>query len=273
MKYYNNYRIYEMWTTEYEEVGLEKTVCTAEADIVIIGVTSTDLSIFPKAKYVVCPCTNTNHISNPNNIKIISLEGEKDFLRGITSTAEHTFRLMLDLMRPINQNWRLYKRPLHPGRTLKDKKLGIIGYGRVGKQVSNLARAFDMSVITCDIKNKNFKAQLKNILVNCDIITIHASIEKNQKPILGINELTKLKKGAYLINTSRGEAIDERALLAVANDLSGIALDVVINDDFAGTELRSINHCIFTNHIGGYTIEDLEKTFRFCIDKLLKEIK
>lgn len=272
MYYYNLCKIYNKWLPDYEEY-IFKTLDPQEADILINDITKIDLNKY-LANYIVCPCTNTNHIEHKEGRNIISLEGETEFLNTITSTAEHTMRLMLDICRPIGHTINFHGRPKNPGNILRGKTLGIIGYGRIGKQVARLAEAFGMNIIVYDIRivRGPIKERLHTLLKNSDIITIHASIKKNQLPILGIKELTMVKQGSYLINTSRGEAICERALSTMSYKFNGIALDVIRNDDFANTELRSIPNCIITNHIGGYTIEDLENTFRFCMDKLMRRL-
>lgn len=267
MKYYTSNKHYIKFLNR--ETRLQKVIDKNEAELIIADVKNINLNHYRDIKYVVCPCTNTNHIINKNNIPIISLEGETEFLKSITSTAEHTFRLMLDLSRNLNLETPLYERPDKPGNTLSGKVLGIIGYGRIGKQVKAIAEAFGMKVQTIDINDSKLK--LNNLLSTSDIISLHTSIKENQHPILGESEFNIIKDNCILINTTRSEAIDQVALCNKLSKFKGVGLDVISNDNKTRFLLSISGKCIITPHIGGYTYEDLDTTFQFCMNKFFKE--
>ena len=114
-------------------------------------------------KYIISATTGLDHIdievAKENNIEIISLKGEDEFLGKITSTSELTFALMLSLYRKINEAINHVKkggwdRNLYIGNTIAGKKLGILGFGRIGKHISKYGRAFGCAVGAFDLKKK-----------------------------------------------------------------------------------------------------------------------
>ena len=119
------------------------------------------------------------------NIQIIFLENEKKFLKNITPTAEHVFGLILILTRnyvsAINSvDKGIFNRKLFGGYAmLSELKIGIIGYGRLGKIVKKIADGFNMKSYVCDVKMKNYKSSLRNLFKNSDIVTLHIPSKNN----------------------------------------------------------------------------------------------
>lgn len=270
MNYYTNNKYYKLFLKDYNSLNLVSSL--ELADVLLRDVTKINLTGYPNIKYIVCPCTNIDHIINPYDAKIISLKDQTEFLNTITSTAEHTFNLILSLLRPGRTLDWVFERPENPGVRLSGKKLGIIGYGRIGKQVKTIAKAFGLKVNTVDIKNKNYVKRLHSILIDSDIISIHASIKKGQTPILKANEFNLIKKGCYLINTTRPDAIEQHALVEYLPKFNGVGLDVIDYNSISRINLLMSSKVIITPHIGGYTKEDLKSTFNFCMDRFLMEI-
>jgi lactate dehydrogenase-like 2-hydroxyacid dehydrogenase len=235
----------------------EETPNIAEADIIKCGTSWLDTDMFVNCKYVVCPCTNINHVNHLND-NIISLVGQQHLLKDVVSTAEHTMFLILKCLSPSNS--------MLPGRTLKDKRVGILGYGRIGKQVKKLCEAFGATVAYYDPFNSVFYRD--DVIGNCDIVTIHATIKKNQDPIIGEKELKMMKDGAILVNTSRREAVDQAAVVKYSEKLSTFA------QDWEGLS-RNDYACpvYFTNHLGGKRIEDMIKTSNICFDLLIDKLE
>ena len=116
------------------------------------------------------------------------------------------------------------------GCRIKGKTLGIIGYGRIGKEVAKMASAVGMNVVAYDpyVKNNEFAVTLDTLLGTSDFVTIHVPLTEKTKGMIGKNEISKMKESAYLINTARGGIVDEEALLDALykGKLSGAALDV-----------------------------------------------
>lgn len=239
---------------------------------IIVGLEEFNLDDYPDLKVIGCNMTSTEHLPweeiNRRGINVLSLQGETEFLKGITSTAEMTIALILCLARNLkNAIHAPYgPREVYKGHTLKGKTLGIIGYGRVGKQVDWMARAFEMNIITADKGD-----DLTDLLTISDVVSIHI-------PLLG-NEgfFTKtmfqmMKPNSYLINTSRLGIVEKGALLwALHHDIiKGAATDFI--DDPELLEYSRYNtrgdKLILTNHQGGNTFEDRVRTEEFIINKV-----
>lgn len=246
-----------------------------------------------KLKFIATPTTGLNHIdieyANKKNIKIISLKDESELLNNITSTAELTWGLILSLTRYLHTAYQHVKeghwdRNQFFGIELQGLKLGIIGHGRIGKMIAYYAKAFRMNTIICDtdasIKNKT--VSLVEICKSVDVITIHIPSCKGNNNLIGTKEFKNMKNSAILINTSRGDVIDERALLTALenNQISGAALDV-LRKEYEETDsseklieyARHNNNLIITPHIGGATYTAVDKTSNFIADKIINYIK
>jgi phosphoglycerate dehydrogenase-like enzyme len=247
------------------------------ADILITGVNPIYVPRF--ITYAVCNCTNTNHVNYfTGTTKLISLQDMdlKVKLAKLSSTAEHTIRLMLYLTEAkyFAGDMLNMQRPKIPGNTLKGKSLGIIGYGRIGKQVHQIADAFGMICSWYDLEFATHS--LTEILQTSDFITLHTSVSKDMKPIINKDNVCLIKDGAYVINTSRGEALDSEAIAAHIDRLGGVAVDVLATEgdmDIFNKLFSTGKNVIVTPHLGGFTLEDLKTTANMCFDALAEEIR
>jgi len=164
------------------------------------------------------------------------------------------------------------------GCRIKGKTLGIIGYGRIGKEVARMASALKMKVVAYDpyIKDNEFAVTLDKLLETSDFVTIHVPLTEKTKNMIGKNEISKMKDGAYLINTARGGIIDEEALLDALQKgkLSGAALDVYGQqppfENEVSNRLTKDEKVIATPHSIGQTIEAIEEKGKGVI-KIIKE--
>ncbi|MGQ9459854.1 MAG: NAD(P)-dependent oxidoreductase [Candidatus Bathyarchaeaceae archaeon] len=164
------------------------------------------------------------------------------------------------------------------GCRVKGKTLGIIGYGRIGREVARLASALEMKVVAYDpyAKDNEFAVTLDELLRTSDFITIHVPLTKETRHMIGRDEISKMKNGAYLINTARGGIIDEEALLDALRKgkLSGVALDVYESQPPFGNELSNElikdERVIATPHSIGQTIEAIEEKGEGVI-KIIKD--
>lgn len=212
-------------------------------------------------KYLVCNMTNTMHHVIPEHCKMISLEGQD--LCDVRSTAEHTIFLMMSMIKRRSRDEEF-------GLTLANKSLGIIGYGRVGRQLENLGKAFGMTVFIVNepgYYSDYLYIRQKQAAFNCDFICLTASVKGNKKPILGPDELVSIKDGAYIVNTSRGCLIDNKAMLNNIDRFGGFASDFRL--PFL---LETKQKVVTTEHTGGYTICDLRRTSELCYKLLMEEI-
>jgi len=153
------------------------------------------------------------------------------------------------------------------GCRIKGKTLGIIGYGKIGREVAKMASALEMKVVVYDpyAKDNEFAVTLDKLLETSDFITIHVPLTEETKGMIGRNEISKMKNGAYLINTARGGIIDEEALLDALCEgkLSGVALDVYEHQPPFQNELSNRlikdKRAIATPHSIGQTFEAIEE--------------
>lgn len=244
-------------------------------------------------KYILTATTGLDHIDTDyfenRGGKVISLKGEVDFLGSIPSTAEHTWALLLALLKKIpssftdvkSGNW---NRDDFKGNNLRDKKIGILGLGRVGKQVAHFAEAFGMTVGYFDIvsQTNHYKSfsNPQELFAWADIVSIHIPYNPENENYVNQELLQHCQSNAVLINTSRGNVWDEKYLaqLLQENKIAGLATDVLQNEfdkeNIAKNPLVQLaqkgNNIIITPHIAGATYESMAMTEDFIAAKFLK---
>ena len=251
------------------------------------------LASAPDLKVIATATTGLDHIdlrtAEARGIKILSLKGETEFLKTITSTAEHTWGLLLALLRHIpqahysvtNGEW---NRNLFFAKELRGRTLGIVGLGRIGHMVARYGLVFGMRVVAYDPTQTEWITEVERIenlpvfLGECDVCTIHIPLTSENDRFIGAREISELKEGALLLNTSRGGILDERALLDNLKNghLAGAALDVINNEYATDDPLRrelieyaaTHSNLIITPHIGGASHDALERVEIFMAQKL-----
>jgi len=235
-------------------------------------------------KIVCSPTTGFNHIDldylNKEKIKYISLKDEYEFLSNIRATPEHTFGLVLALLRNYKKvfcnNCSFKDRDKLKGEEIFGKNIGIIGLGRVGKVLARYFEVFGANVFYNDIKkidcNYTFLSK-KDLIKKSDIILLCANYLKENQDMID-KDLLDLMCGKYFINTARGELINENHLLELLkkNHFKGVALDV-IKDELNSKKFLELKKygALVTPHIAGATYESMHKTEEFMVKKL-KEI-
>jgi D-3-phosphoglycerate dehydrogenase len=249
-----------------------------------------------KLKVIATPSTGTDHIDTAyavsKGIAVQSLKSDYSLLKTISSTAEHAFLLMLACLRKLPFAFNDVKRgrwhsAKWRGREAAGRTVGIIGYGRLGRIFARLARGFGMKVMASDpfrkIKDRWVEqVNLKELLKRAEIITIHVHLTPETRGLIGVREFGLMRRGVYLINTSRGALIDESALLRAlkSGKIAGAGIDV-LTDELEGRPAknplvqyaRSHNNLIITPHIGGGTYDAQEKAFRHTAQKIVDFIK
>jgi D-3-phosphoglycerate dehydrogenase len=190
------------------------------------------------------------------------------------AVAELTLCLLLDVSRNVPQAHQslksgVWKKEKLRGTELSYKTLGILGCGKIGQRVAELARrGFDMEVIGYDLKpclESSIKFVSKEeVLAKADYVSIHTG---GKEVIVGEKELSLMKPTAYLINTSRGANVDEQALYKALKEgkIAGAALDVYVEEPkVEGAEfrnkLRELDNVVFSSHLGASTIEAQRET-------------
>jgi D-3-phosphoglycerate dehydrogenase len=251
----------------------------------------------PRLRAIVSATTGLNHIdistAAQRDIEIISLKGETEFLRRITVTAELTWGLLLALARSIpaacahtaNGGWN--RDEFRDGLQLAGRTLGILGYGRLGTIVANYGHAFGMRVLVADVRPMELPPWAEQVshdalYAESDVITVHVPSAPETHHLVGRSAFARMQRGAVLINTARGDVIDERALVEAleTGKIAGAALDVLEDEyDAAATasslKLRQLAACsrrvLITPHIGGASNDAMARAETFISEKLLRQ--
>lgn len=250
------------------------------------------MKLAPELRAIATATTGLNHIdlsaAQRLGIVIISLKGETAFLKNIPATAEHTIGLILSVLRKtpfahravLNNQW---NRDFYKGEDLKDKTVGIIGYGRIGKMVARYLSPFTKYILYYDphVETRGRlakKTTLSQLLRRSDIITIHMAYSEGTRKFINREFFAKMKKGVYFINTARGELVDENALVEaiVSGKIKGAALDVLDNEQSQKIILKNPlvrlakrrQNLIITPHLGGATYDSMCRAEIFIAKKL-----
>src|SRR5579863_79183 len=245
-----------------------------------------------KLRMIVTPTTGLNHIDTAEaerlGVDVLSLRRHTDFLRNIRATAEHTMALILSLLRHVPEAVSHVKdggwnRDEFKGNELYGKTVGIVGYGRIGQLVGKYLSAFDTRILAADPNFAQSDAggavnvSLFELLTESDIVTLHVNYSADKQGWFAELQFSAMKQGAYFVNTSRGELVNEAALIDAlrTNKIAGAALDVVANEQSLGSENNPLiayghknRNLLMTPHIGGCTIESMEKTEFFLAERL-----
>ena len=226
--------------------------------------------------------TGLNHIDikycGEVGIKVLSHKDDMELLNQLPSTAELAFGLMLSIVRNIPSSFDDVKLggwdyDMHMGNQLQGKTIGIIGYGRLGKMMETYCNAFGMNVKIHD-PYKGFD-NLDDVLKS-DIISLHVHVNDETRHMIDKKILTLIPKKSYIINTSRGEIVDEDDIIwsLRKGHLKGYATDV-ITDEYGDRHnspiLQGIKeglNILVTPHVGGMTWEGQQKAYKWAIKKL-----
>ena len=229
----------------------------------------------PKLIAVGCFCIGTNQV-DLNAAKARGIPVFNAPFSNTRSVAELVLGEILLLMRKVPRaNAEVHRGVWNKSATgsheVRGKKLGIIGYGHIGSQLSIIAESLGMDVYFYDIENKlplgNAKQvrSLEELLSSCDVISLHVPELPSTKNLMNAERISQLKQGAILINAARGTVVDIDALAQALKDgkIHGAAIDVFpiepasINEEFV-SPLREFDNVILTPHIGGSTAEAQE---------------
>lgn len=202
------------------------------------------------------------------------------------AVADLTFGLLLAVSRKIPQSHQSTKEGRWErliGRGVYGKGLGIIGLGRIGKAVAKRAKGFEMELIAYDVQRDESFAEtlgikflpLDELLRLVDFVTLHCDLNVHTKRMIGSRELGLMKKTAYLINTARGELIDEEALYKALKEgkIAGAGLDVYKQEPPLGSPLLSLENTVTTGHIAAYADEAIEEMALASVKNLLSALE
>lgn len=208
------------------------------------------------------------------------------------AVADLTWALILGISRRIVEadkfvrsgEWERKRAGWHPlmllGTELKGKVLGIIGFGRIGQAVAKRAKCFGMKIIYYSKTKKDHVERelgaefvpLEHLLETADIVSLHVPLTKETYMLIGEKELKRMKSSAFLINTSRGRVVDEKALVKALKEkwIAGAALDVFWQEPIpADHPLLNLENVILAPHIGSATYETRNNMAEIVADNLI----
>jgi D-3-phosphoglycerate dehydrogenase / 2-oxoglutarate reductase len=192
----------------------------------------------------------------------------------LVSVPELTFSMILGVLHLLPQAhiaMRTGQWPLLTGRTLSNRRIGILGMGRHGSRVAHIAgTSFNMDVVAWNRPGSDYdkndgvrRLPLDELLETSDVVSIHLRLSKESTGLINTERLQKMKRGAILINTSRGAIVDEKSIIEALTKgpLAGAGLDVFAHEPLAvDSPLRSLDNVILTPHIG-WTVEEVFEEF------------
>ena len=239
--------------------------------------------------------TGLNHIDmdycERNNVKVWSLKEDFELINDLPSTAELSFGLMMSLLRKIPEGFDSVKKgewDYEPfiGRQIKGLTIGIIGFGRLGRITAELFKGWGVNILVNDPYVGTFEyeqVEIKEIQKKSDVVFLHLHANKETRNMVDEKFLSNMKKGSVLINTSRGELVDEKEIiksLHSGNELGGYGTDVVRDEfgniknskliEFANSRYPKImgsDRIVITPHVGGMTWEGQTKAYKWAMDK------
>jgi len=189
----------------------------------------------------------------------------------VEEVSTHTVALLLNLIRKISKYDQSVKKgcwdPLvgDPTFRLENRVLGIIGFGNIGKSVAEKFRPFKFSIIVYDplVNDKIIskygakKVELEALLRQSDYISLHCPLNKYTKHLIDFEEIAIMKKGVFIINTSRGETINQKALYKALQNgkIAGAALDVLEKDPPSLIDIINADNIIYTPHVAWNSVE------------------
>jgi len=242
-------------------------------------------------KLVVTATTGADHIDQSalrkRGIPLLTLKEEKEFLREITSAAEHSWLLLMACARRLTSanshvqsgKW---ERNEFPGIMMKGKTLGVIGLGRIGEWMARYANAFGMRVIGYDpfVERSPERVEivdLETLVSGSDFITIHVHLTPDTEGLLNASLIGRFKNGCIFVNTSRGGLVDEKALVDGLKEgrIGAVGVDCLsgepeIIENPLWEYAKDSDKVVITPHIGGYCPEAVNLVLEFSAQRILE---
>ena len=271
-----------LYEPEINKKSLKKTLFETQAEYLFTNpnkqnfILDEEVLINSNLKVINTCSTGLNHIDldfcKKNNIEVWSLKKDYDLINDLPSTSELAFGLMMSLLRFIPSSFHSVKdgnwdyEP-YVGHQIKGKTIGIIGYGR------------NVNVLVTDPYARITNAKgvgLEELLKKSDVVFLHTHVTDETRNMVDDKFLGGMKKGSYLINTARGELVDESSIIKSIQKghLKGYGTDVIKDEfgDFRNSKLVEFsidpnNNVVITPHIGGMTIEGQTKAYHWAINK------
>ncbi len=286
LKQFGDVTIYQR--TETESQTIERI---GDSEIVLVNkvpITEAVLAACPNIRLICVQATGYNIVDcNACAARGIPVTNVPTY--GTAAVAQFTMALILEMCHRIG----LHNHSVHQGdwakaesfcywltpqMELAGKTLGIIGFGRIGQAVGNLAKAFGMNVITYNRSESEEGRKiaeyvdLDTLFAQSDIISLHCPLFPETEKIINADNIAKMKDGAMLVNTARGGLVDEEALVAAleSGKLRYAAVDVVSQEPMnTGNPLLKTRKCIITPHIAWAPVESRQRLMD-CVEENIR---
>ena len=276
----------------------EEVLCKeiADADLLMVvyaKVTSRVISSAPKLKGIVrCGIGVDNIDLQAATARKIPVVNVPDY--AIETVADHAFALLISLARKITladramkaKNWGPWTSPpeQYRGIDLEGKTLGLVGLGRIGRALVRRAEAFNMNLLAFDpyVQEDQLKGTsvrlvaLEELLKKSDFVSVHAALTPKTRGLIGEKQLRMMKNTAYIVNTSRGQLIDEKALLRALMEewIAGAGLDVFEKEPpDIDNPLFELENVVLTPHIAWYTEEAMRRLESMAVQRAIELLR
>ena len=276
----------------YDRTPEEKTIeRIGDAQLILTNktpITEEVLSACPQIRYIGALSTGTNVIDMAAaKQRRIVVTNVPDY--STEAVAQHTFALLLESTNHVglhaqsvaagdwvrSRDFCYWKAPL---KELAGQTIGLIGYGKIGRRVAQIARAFSMQVQALARPGKSYEEQtdvrfvsMETLLATSDVVSLHCPLTTENSGMIGDGELKKMKRGAVLLNTARGPLVDEKAIAKALKDgtLGWYGADVVQKEPMVqDSPLLSAPHCLITPHIAWAAQESRARLMEIAAENL-----
>lgn len=259
------------------------------AEIVIVNktpITEEILERVPSVKYIGVLATGYNVIDlEAASKRSIPVTNIPDY--GTAAVAQHVMAMLLEICNQVGHHNRAVREGKwenapdfcfwdYPIMELAGKTMGIVGYGRIGRETARLAQAFGMKILACHRPGKTSvdgeaQASLEEIFANADVISLHCPLFPETKNLICKETIEKMKDGVILINTARGPLIQEQDLVEglKSGKIYAAAVDVVSTEPIRGDNpLLKVPNCFITPHIAWASRESRQRLMQTAVDNL-----
>lgn len=276
------------WTEEDLDQRLENCVAVLDASM-RMRFTALRIARSPRLRFYVTATTGADHVDAAalaaRGIPLLTLQGQRDVLMNLTPAAEHSWLLLMACARRLRGavqhvlrgGW---DRTQHPGIMLLGKTIAIIGCGRIGQWMARYARAFGLHVIGVDPHAHPWPEGIERVTLDAalaiaDFISVHVPLNEETCGLIGVEEFARMKRGVIFVNTSRGEIVDETALLQALDSghVRAAGLDVLTGEPEVEHHplvayARSHDNLVLTPHIGGFSPDAVRVVLEFSCRRI-----
>ena len=287
---------FDVLRVEAEPAALAESLARATALLdasMKVRIDAAMIAAAPLLRVVTTATTGADHIDTAalaaRGIPLFTLAGQSDVLAKLSAAAEHSWLLLMSCARQLRAavdhvNAGGWNRVEFPGLMLRGRTLGLVGCGRIGQCMARYAQAFDMRVLGYDPHvdpwpSSITRASFDEVLRGSDFLSVHVPLQASTRQLLSRERLTATKPGVIVINTSRGDVIDETALLDLlrAGHIRGAGLDVLSGEpDVEAHPLRvyAREHpeVVITPHIGGFSPDAVRIAVAHAVSRAVRHV-